>query len=292
MSANPEIWINGELMLADEMRVSPFDLGLTVGLGVFETMVSYDGDVFMFTAHYDRMLVAAEKVGGITAPDIQILKKGVSDVLSANDLQKGRARVRVSVSAGVNPLVGGVDVGNVIITAVSLADPPQAVKSRVAKLVTSASVVDEESGLIGLKTASYAAPVIAYRNALKEGADEALLYNKKGNLAEGAMSNVFIVKAGVVYTPDLSSGCLAGVTRAVVLQLCEKMEMPTVEGVISKADVLGADEIFLTSSTREVQPAVVMGASQIERFPVTEKIASAYRQAVKLGGARSISGED
>ncbi|MDC0088236.1 aminotransferase class IV [Akkermansiaceae bacterium] len=280
MKKAPIVWNNGQLINADQVCVSPFDLGLTVGLGVFETMAAYDGEVFMFPAHYERMISGAEKLGGIPLPEIDVFIKAMSEVIKANDLMSGRSRVRVSVSGGVNPLAGGDEAANVIVTAV-----PMAESAEVATLINSSYSVDEDSILSGVKSASYAAHLLAYREAIKEGADEVLLYNKQGSLAECAMSNVFLVRDEAVYTPFLSSGCLAGVTRSVVLELCEKLNLSVVQTTLSPIDVKRADEIFLTSSSREIQPAVMMDAKQeSSSFPITKRLSDAYTEVVKSGG--------
>ena len=274
MNDQPIIWINGELLPAGEMRVSPFDLGLTVGLGVFETMAAYDGKVFAYEQHHQR-LVASANVMDITAPARELIENAMLSVLKANDLLAGRARVRVSVSDGVNALTGGDTAGNVIVTAVPMPEP-----MKLARLIKSPYVLDEASVLSGVKSASYAGNVIAYRDAARAEADEALMFNKKGNLCECTMSNVFLVKDGAVFTPPLSSGCLAGVTRSIVLQLCGKLQLEVSECDLSEEDVSQADEIFLTSSAREVQSAVMLG-SDSDSFPVAEKLAVAYRSLVK-----------
>ncbi|MGJ8676967.1 MAG: aminotransferase class IV [Akkermansiaceae bacterium] len=277
MNDVPMVWINGKLIPAGEVRVSPFDLGLTVGFGVFETMVAYDGKPFLFELHYHRMRVSANELGGsIRVPEIELLQSAVTQVLQANDLASVRSRLRISISGGSNDLAGSgtQQSGNVIVTAVALAEP--AVSAKLTRVPYS---IDEMSVLSGIKCASYAANVMAYRNAVAQGADEAVIFNKEGNLCEGAMSNIFLVRDGTVYTPSLSNGCLAGVTRSVVIQLCEELQIPLFEYDLSEIDLLTADEIFLTSSTREVQLAVMLGES-VKDHPITSKLALTYRAFV------------
>lgn len=269
------MWMNGELMSADEVRVSPFDLGLTVGLGVFETMCAYRGRVFAYDRHHSRLMESAG-ILGLATPSQEVIKKAMTWVIAANDLASGRARVRVSVTGGVNPLHGGGAEGSVIITAVHQAEP-----AGMAKLVVGQHGCDESSTMAGIKSASYACHVMAYRQAIEAGADEALVLNSRGIVAEGAMSNLFVVKEGKVKTPSLSSGCLAGVTRAWVIELCEKEGIPCHESVLGEADVREADEIFITSSTREVQPARMLNDDREAAGPVTAQLAAAYKTLVK-----------
>ncbi len=279
MSDPAIVWMNGELMPADEVRVSPFDLGLAVGWGVFETMPGYDGRVFGFARHYERLTHSAS-VLEIHVPAAELLDSAVGEVLRANGLMSGRARIRLSLSGGEHPLAGGGAAGDargyVMIHAVSMPDP-----LAVARLVAVPFLHNERSGLSGCKTASYAGNVLALRHAAAAGADEAVVSNTMGHLCEGATSNVFLVKEGVVKTPSLASGCLAGVTRAIVLELCREHGVALEECPLTLADVEAADEVFLTSSVREVQSARLLGSGHEAGGPVTLRLAAWYRERVR-----------
>ncbi len=281
MSKSQQVWINGKLMPADEVRVSPFDLGLSVGLGVFETMLACDGEVAMYPEHYQRLTAGAETIGGINLPAQDTVSQAISEVLHANELTTQKSRVRVSVSGGVNPLSGGEETGNTIVTAVAIDQSANTTKAaQIAKLIQSPYLIDEKSPLSRVKSASYAMRVIAYRHALAEGADEALVYNQQGSLAEATMSNVFIQKDGTLYTPFLHSGCLAGVTRAAIIDLAAKLRISLVETSLRPIDVKRADEIFITSSIRGVQQAVLLGEKE-QPAPITEQLAHAYQSMIK-----------
>ena len=271
------VWHNGDLIDADDMRVSPFDLGLTVGLGVFETMAAYDGRVFAFNLHYERMVSAAGKLA-LAVPDAAIIESAIGAVIESNDAQLGRFRIRVTLSSGANPLAGGDEVAGVMVTACPA--PVRGDKLPV-KLVPVPFVINERGATAGLKSTSYADHVLAYRYALDLGADEGLMYNSQGQLAEGTMSNVFLVKDGVVYTPSLVSGCLPGVTRQLVITLCAELAIPVEEGELGVQEVEQADEVFLTSSLREVQAAVLPEAEPRGVGEFTSRIADAYAVAVR-----------
>lgn len=265
---------NGCLILADEVRISPFDLGLTVGLGVFETMQSYDGSVFAWGRHYDRLQHSA-KVSGIALPSSVSLQSAMAEVITANGLRSGRGRIRVSLGGGVNPLGGGQESGNVIVTAVAMPEPKASVR-----LMVSPYPFDDHGALAGVKSASFASNVVAYRHAVKQGADEALMLNAHGLLCEGTISNIFIVKSGAVHTPALSCGCLPGVTRAIVLELCDELGISHAEVDLRDSDALDADELFISSSAREVQSAQMM-VDQAELVnPVTMRLRDAYQRRV------------
>lgn len=266
-------------MAHDDMCVSPFDLGVTVGLGVFETMQAYDGKVFAYARHHERMLngVSRLKLAPQSLPAVEIVENAMREVLVANDLGRGRARVRVSLSGGMNPLSGGQAWGHLTVTAVPVSSPCSE-----AKLVTVPYPYNERSALAGVKSSSYADHLMAWRHALSLGADEAVRYNTVGQLCEGAMSNIFLVSGGKVFTPSLESGCLPGITRAIVIELCLQEEIEMVECELTEEDLNQADEIFITSSVREVQSAELIGNISNTAKPIARKLARAYSDLVKI----------
>lgn len=281
MTAAPMIWFNGELISANDACVSPFDLGLTVGLGVFETMAAYDGKVFAYDLHHARLIKSAE-VFALPVPERSVISAAIAEVIEANHYHQGRYRIRVTLSGGANQLGGGRQQGDVMVTARS-AD--SASDSDLAKLAWVPFVINERAATAGVKSTSYADHVLAYRHALNAGADEALMLNSQGHLAEGSMSNVFVVKDGVVQTPSLASGCLPGVTRQLVINLCADLDLPVEECQLGVQDIDNADEIFLTSSLREIQAAVLLGtearATEAVTGEVTGRLAEAYAEMVR-----------
>ena len=275
------ISLNGELISANEACVSPFDLGLTVGLGVFETMAAYDGKVFAYDLHHARLLKSAE-VFALPVPERSVITAAITEVIDANHYHQGRYRIRVTLTGGVNQLGGGREQGDVMVTA-QAADSASGGDS--AKLAWVPFVINERAATAGVKSTSYADHVLAYRHALNAGADEALMLNSQGHLAEGSMSNVFVVKDGVVQTPSLASGCLPGVTRQLVIGLCADLDLPVKECQLGAQDIDRADEIFLTSSLREIQAAVLLGpearATEAVTGDVTGRLAEAYAEMIR-----------
>ena len=275
------ISLNGELISANEACVSPFDLGLTVGLGVFETMAAYDGKVFAYDLHHARLIKSAE-VFALPVPERSVITAAITEVIEANHYHQGRCRIRVTLTGGVNQLGGGREQGDVMVTA-QAADSASGGDS--AKLAWVPFVINERAATAGVKSTSYADHVLAYRHALSAGADEALMLNSQGHLAEGSMSNVFVVKDGVVQTPSLASGCLPGVTRQLVIGLCADLDLPIKECQLGAQDIDRADEIFLTSSLREIQAAVLLGpearATEAVTGDVTGRLAEAYAEMIR-----------
>ncbi|NWK54052.1 aminotransferase class IV [Verrucomicrobiaceae bacterium N1E253] len=266
---------DGQLMPADEVRVSPFDLGLSVGLGVFETMQSYDGRVFAMDAHMERLAAGAKRLS-LSLPSGAEIQHTIGEVLTANNLLVGRGRVRVAVSDRGGTLTKTSGASRVLVSAVAL-DPPMPD----ARVVTSPYEFAVHGGLVGVKSASYAGHVLAFRDAIARGADEALLFDAQGRLCEGAMSNVFLVVDGMVMTPALDCGCLPGVTRSMIAGICDGLALGYKECELDRNLLKAADEVFLTSSIREVQMVRSVDDGADLTSEVTGKIAAVYQERVQ-----------
>ena len=238
------VWIDGHLIPAEEARVSPFDHALLTGDGVFETMRVYRGEPFALTRHLDRLARSAAGLR-LPLPDAEVLHAAIGYTLHANDCTEGR--VRLTVTGGPSPL--GSDRGTEGPTVIVACSP-------VTQWPPTADVAvcpwprNERSAVAGLKTVSYAENVVALAWAKDRGAGEALFANLAGNLCEGTGTNVFVVLDGRLVTPPLAAGCLAGITRDLVLEL----DVGAEEDDVPLASLAGVEEAFLTSSTREVQP--------------------------------------
>jgi len=281
MNDDAIVWCNGSLVRADAMQVSPFDLGVTVGVGVFETLIAYHGRMFAWDRHDARMRAGADVLGvdDSRLPEEAAMASVVTEVLEANGLSGDRARVRVSLSGGENPFHGGDQPGNLIVTAVHAPEPIGLASLAVVDLPCHGG-----AEWACVKSASFARNVLAWREAQRMGADEAVRLNTDGFLCEGAMSNLFLVKEGVVITPPLESGCLAGVTRGIVLEICYDLGFDVVEDFMRPSILEEVDEIFITSSAREVQAAQMIGegSSKKRMRTVTEQIAKVYKEMVLL----------
>jgi branched-chain amino acid aminotransferase len=242
------LWLDGRLVAEDDARVSPFDHGLLVGDGVFETLRVYNGIPFAWTRHHERLVRSAAGLG-LTAPGSQELRTAVDDVLGANGLTDGR--VRLTVTGGPSPL--GSERGDGPPTVIVMSAPAKPWPPTVDVVIVPWSR-NERGAVAGLKTTSYAENVRALAHARERDAGEAIFLNTRGELCEATGSNVFMIRDGVVLTPPVDAGCLLGVTRALVLELCADHGMPVDEAALAPAALGDADEAFLTSSTREVQP--------------------------------------
>lgn len=245
------VWLNGSLVDAADASVLVSDHGLTVGDGVFETMRTERGVPFAVTRHLERLRRSLAGLGlDLDRSDAELraaLEAVAGTIVAATG---GPAKVRLTVTAGPGPLGSGRDEGThtVIVAGDALDAWPET-----GAAVTVPWRRNEHSAVAGLKTTSYAENVVALARARDAGASEALLANTAGDLCEGTGSNVFVVHGDVVRTPPLTSGCLAGITRALVLELAVRHGVDLREEPIGSGDLVSADEVFLTSSTRDVQ---------------------------------------
>ncbi|GHH48564.1 aminotransferase class IV [Streptomyces candidus] len=237
-----KLWVNGELLDADAARVSVLDHGITVGDGVFETMKAVHGRAFAVTRHLDRLTSSARGLG-LPAPDLDEVRHACATVLDANPMPLGR--LRITYTGGVSPL--GSDRGDAAPTLiVGLGETTRRPDS--TAVVTVPWTRNERGALTGLKTTSYAENVVALARAREHGATEALFANTVGQLCEGTGSNVFVVLDGELLTPPVASGCLAGITRALTVEWTGARERELPLDVLERAD-----EVFLTSTLRDVQ---------------------------------------
>lgn len=239
------VWADGEILSPTEARVSVFDHGFTVGDGVFETLKVVEGRPFALRRHLARLHRSATGLGLAVPLGEARLRAAVDDVVAAAG--PGTGRLRITLTGG--PAPPGSGRGEASPTLVLVAGPLEAWPPETTA-VTVPWPRNERSAVAGLKTTSYAENVVALAEARKVDATEAILPNTRGELCEGTGTNVFVHVRGQLLTPSLLSGCLAGVTRALVLELLDEAD----EDNLPMAVLDEADEVLLTSSTRDVQP--------------------------------------
>ncbi|MEV4997174.1 aminodeoxychorismate lyase [Streptomyces niveus] len=236
------IWVNGGLRAADAAQVSVLDHGLTVGDGIFETVKTVRGRPFALTRHLDRLTRSARGLG-LPDPDHDEVRAACAAVLDANPVDMGR--MRITYTGGLSPLGSDRgDAGPTLVVAVGETHR----RPDTTAVITVPWTRNERGAVTGLKTTSYAENVVALARAREQDASEALFANTVGDLCEGTGSNVFVVLDGQLHTPPVSSGCLAGITRALTVDWAGAQETRLPFDVLDRAD-----EIFLTSSLRDVQ---------------------------------------
>lgn len=261
-------WVDGQI-LPDPTgpAVAVSDHGFTVGDGVFEAIKVVDGQPFALTRHLDRLARSASGLG-LPAVDDAAVRRGVAAVLADHDLPLGR--IRITYTGGPAPLGSGR--GDAPPTLVVVADAMSPFPD-VTAVATVPWPRNERGALAGLKTTSYAENVIALAHAQRHGGSEAVLANTAGHLCEGTGSNVFYVLDGELRTPSLASGCLAGITRELVVEWCGAREVDE-----PLADVRDrASEVFLVSTTRDVQAVSRWDDRDLPApGPVTERCAATW----------------
>lgn len=270
------IWLDGGLRDFGDAHVSVLDHGLTVGDGVFETVKTTDGTPFALTRHIERLARSARGLG-LPEPDPDEVRHACAAVTEAEPLPAGR--LRITYTGGPSPL--GSERGEVRPTlAVVLTESPR--RPDTTAVITVPWTRNERGALAGLKTTSYGENVLALSRAHEQGAGEALFANTRGRLCEGTGTNVFVVLDGELHTPPLESGCLAGITRALVAEWSGARESDLPLDVLERAE-----EIFLTSSLRDVQAVHRVDDRELPGAPgpVTLK-------AMKLFAERAAAGND
>lgn len=262
-------YVNGALVDGDDAQVSVLDHGLVVGDGVFETLLLHDGRAFALERHLERLGRSATGLG-LDPPDRKELRSAVADVVAASGLRRGR--IRLTVTSGIGPLGSGRTAGRQTVV-VAVAPESESHDSSAVAVVPWRR--NERGALSGLKSTSYGENVRALAWANERGADEAIFANTIDALCEGTGSNVFIVRGGELLTPPLASGCLAGITRDLVIEThgATEVDLP-----LATFDPATLEEAFLTSSIRGVQPISAIDGVKLASSPgpVTEKAAATY----------------
>jgi branched-chain amino acid aminotransferase len=277
--------VNGRLVDASEATVSVEDRGFLYGDAAFETCRAYGGAVFEWDTHLKRL---ERTCGTLGMPDAvpDDLHDRIDATLSANDLAD--AYVRVSVTRGVQPgkLTPADDVEpSVVIIVKALPrggvdgedvwDGPADVRTVERRRIPEAAMPADA------KTHNYLDGILARLELRGTGADECLVRDVDGAVAEGATSNVFFVDGGTLKTPSLAGPILPGVTRAVVLELAADRGIPVETGTYDVEAVRAADEAFLTNTTWEVRPAAAVDGVAVGGGPVTDTLADAFDRRVE-----------
>ena len=274
------IYHNGEFQPATDARVSASDGGLLHGAGVFETMRAEGGRVFRLDQHLARM---KRSITALIRPiDDDALPGAVifSELLRRNDLDA--ARVRMTVTAGATSAEPGEEASplTVLVTAAPLQEYPAEFFSRGIAVMICPFRQSPSDPIAGHKTVAYLPRLLGLRAAGQAQCIEALWFTTENRLAEGCISNVFVVSKGVLRTPPLDTPVLPGIARACVLELAAAAEIETHEQPLTINDLLDADEVFLTNTIMRVMPVIRVERRDIAAGtvgPITQRLLDAYR---------------
>ncbi len=256
------VFYNGALYAESDCALSPLSRAVHYGDGVFETMRARNGCVFRLSDHLDRLCTGLRLLR-IPLPDCAQLSAAAVDVLRVNALTEARVKIIVFRSGPPGPTPPAAQAPGVLMTAEAL--DPESLRHSFEGI--SARIVDIRrdgvSPLSGIKSLNYLVNIIARMQAADHGDSEALLLNQHGHIAEGATSNVFMVRDGVLRTPPLHAGALPGITRAVVCDIARSLIIPCTEADILPDALAGADEIFLTNAGTGVMPLTMLDGEPI-----------------------------
>jgi branched-chain amino acid aminotransferase len=255
-------WINDELVPIVDAKVSVLDHGFTVADGVFETLLVSDGEVFALDRHLARLAKSASGLG-IALPDAAKISNGLAQVLQKNPIVDF-GRLRITVTSGAGPL-GSDRTAATPTLVISLAE--QATWPATTKVLLVPWTRNENSPLAGLKTTSYAENVYALDAAKSQGFSEAIFCDTSGRLCEGTGSNIFLITGEQIFTPSDASGLLRGITRDLVIEWANDAGFVAVERDVDPSELWDADEVFITSSTRDVHPV-----SELARFDLAGNV--------------------
>ena len=280
--------VNGRVSDQEHAVISIFDHGFLYGEGVYETLRTYNGQPFLFDRHMRRLRTSAGMLAlpvPLTDPQIDARFRETMRVAGLGDGANREAYIRILVTRGIGELTydpAATPASSVIVIVKPNVDPPQEVFERGVK-VSLVGVVRNHPGSVNplIKSNSLLNNALAMQEALRSGAFEGVMRNYKGELAECTQSNLFIVKDGAALTPPIDAGLLPGITREFLFEVGAEAGIPVREAVLRDADLIGADESFLTSTTREVVPIVRVDEHTIGAGapgPITRALLDGFRR--------------
>jgi len=278
-----KIWIDGNIVNEGEARIAVSDHGLLYGDGVFEGIRVTGGRIFRLERHLARLAFGARMLALTLPYPLEEIRRIVESTVRALGL--GEAYVRLLVTRGVGPL--GVDPTtcprtNLICIAATIKLFTDAQRESGLDMITSsyrrpaADVLD-----VRVKSLNYLNSVLPKLEARQRGADEALLLNQRGHVAEAAVANVFALRGDLLLTPPGSDGCLEGINRAAVMELAPTLGLTVAERSIGRADLIAADEVFLTGSGAGVIAVRSLDGRTLgsgRRGPITAKLEGMLRE--------------
>lgn len=283
MAHNELVYLNGSFVPREEAKISLFDRGLLLGDGLFETMRAYHGQVFRFDRHFERLRRSIEFLKIPFSSSKEAVRGALDQLLEANQLQDAYIRLMVWRGEG-----GGLDpetCSSAKLAIIARSFSPYS--SELYEYGMKGAIVsirqNEGSPLSRMKSLSFLPNIVAKMEAKAKGADEGILLNTKGSVAEGTVSNLFLVLKGQLLTPSLESGVLLGITREAVLELAKGEGINAIEREIAISELMSSEEVFLTNTLMEVMPMTSIDGLPIgdgRPGPITKRLANAYQELV------------
>ncbi len=280
--------VNGRVSDQEHAAISVFDHGFLYGEGVYETLRTYNGQPFLFDRHMRRLRASAGMLAltvPLTNPEMDARFRDTMRAAGLGDSPSREAYIRVLLTRGIGELtydLAACPTPSIVVIVKPNVHPAQEVFERGVR-VSLVGVVRNHPGTVNpmIKSNNLLNNALAMQEALRSGGYEGVMRNYKGELAECTQSNFFVVKNGAALTPPLDAGLLGGITREFLFEVGAEIGIPVREQVLRDADLLGADESFLTSTTREVVPIVQVDDKTIgsgKPGPVTLALLEGYRR--------------
>jgi len=284
---HPFVSQNGNLLALDTVRLSPGQAGLLSGWGLFTTVRLYQGQPFAFERHWQRFQRDAARTH---LPFDFSQGKVLADLLELARVNRAADAVaRLYFIYNKFGFWQSNELAPVVDVLMYTADLPT--HSEAAHLSIQPQGRHAASPLAGTKVTSWLQNVWSLEHARKRGYDEVILLNERDEVAECTAANIFVVKNGQIATPPLSSGCLAGVTRDILIELARDLSPPVAEQILQQDDLMQADEVFITSTTRHVQPVAQIEDRRLAHAPgaMTLRLAQAFSEYVQQYFARRVA---
>jgi branched-chain amino acid aminotransferase len=281
-----KIWIDGQFYDKDDAKISVYDHGLLYGDGVFEGIRVYRGKIFAFDAHMRRLYDSARAIRLTLPLAVEQLKAAVQETVLINKFSD--CYIRLVVTRGVGYL--GLNPNrcpkpSIFIIADTIELYPPEMYEKGMSIITSTVIRTHPNSLSPrIKSLNYLNNILAKIEAADAGVPEAVMLNLEGNVAECTGDNIFIVRDGEVQTPTTADGILEGITRQMMLDLCEKLSIPFREKTLQRHDLYIADECFLTGTAAEVVPVTRIDGRAIGAGTpgtVTRKLIEAFHRVVR-----------
>ena len=271
-------YVDGRFVPEEEAVVSVLDRSFLYGDGLFETVRSYGGRLFLWAEHLDRLTHGAHLLQ-IPMPETPArLTAAATELLRLNQVENGLLRIQLTRGVGRRGYsISGADNPRIIIT-LHPAPPPEMIMPRFDVWISSIRIPAHDP-LAAVKTCNKLHQILARAEAELAGAHEAVLLNTEGLVAEAATSNLFWVEGGAVFTPPVAAGALAGVTRGFVMKLCAELQIGCHEAALPPSKMTAKDGLFLTTSSLEIVEVASVNAKPVASSPVTRRLREAYRAA-------------
>lgn len=278
-----KIWLDGQLVEKENAKISVYDHGLLYGDGVFEGLRVYAGKVLDIDAHIRRLYDSARAIRLTIPISPAEFKAAIEQTLSANHAVDAYVRAVVTRGAGYLGLSPDkCPKASVFIIADQIQFYPPAVYKDGMAIITASVIRNHPNALSPrIKSLNYLNNILAKIEANDAGVAEAIMLNHEGNVAECTADNIFVVRDGRVSTPAMHDGILGGITRGIILKICEKMGIPCAEKTLQRHDLYIADECFLTGTAAEVVPITKIDGREIGNGrpgPITGKLMDAFHQ--------------